>query len=93
MCGWDFYWTPENRTFIFNNRSMISTTWLLENPEGDDLPPGLPEHPNGEWFESVGAQRVSNSPFMVPSPSPTPFEIIDSRNDARGNLYWLDLNR
>ena len=94
MRGWELYWTPGNRAFMFNNRGMISTTWVLENPDGLPLPADLPEFPTGEWFRSVGARRVSSvQSFNTPSPSPTPFEIVDSRNDARGNLYRLDLSR
>ena len=92
--GWSFYWTPGNRSFMFHNNAMISTTWVLENPDGLALPTDLPEHPTSEWFEEVGARRVaSEQSFSTPSPSPTSFEFVDARNDIRGNLYRLDLNR
>ena len=79
---------------MFNSIGMISTTWILENPDGVVIPPDLPAHPTGEWFERVGARRVSSGEsFSTPSPSPTPFEIVESRFDERGNLYRLELSR
>ena len=93
MRGWDLFWTPENQTFMFSNSRMISTTWVLENAEGGVLPPDLPDQPTGEWFQSVGARRMSVSPFTALSPSPVPFEMVESRRDALGNLYRIELNR
>ena len=90
--GWQFHWAPENRVFMFNNIGSLSTTWMLENPDGFSLPADLPEFPTGEWFRDVGAQRVSTGRFFsTPSPSPRPFEIVEPRIDARSNLYRLDL--
>ncbi len=92
--GWDFYWTPGNRWFLFTNAGMIATTWALENAQGLEIPAGLPEYPTGESFESAGARRLlSGQFFAVPSASPTPFEIVYSRTDATGNLYRQELPR
>ena len=92
VSGWGFRWIPGNCAFLFDQVSMVSTTWLLENPDGALLPTDLPEFPDAAWFESVGARRVSTGqPFRVPSVSPTSLESVEGRIDYSGNLYRLEL--
>jgi len=94
MYGWELEWAPDNSSFLFVRRGMVSTSWALENPAGEILPPGLPERPDREWFEAAGARMVLLGLFFsTPAISSTPYEIAYWRGDFRSNLYRQEIAR
>lgn len=90
--GWDFGWSPDGSSFLFVNDGMVSAAWELANPDSVLVPPGLPEEPDAEWFESVGAVRLMQEfDFVSLSASPVLYEAAYSRRESSSNLFMVDV--
>jgi Tol biopolymer transport system component len=89
---WALAWTADARGFLLTSGGMVSRAWMLRNPDGALLPPGLGGDPSETLLEGLGGRRVMTEYFFVePTPLPDGAGIVYSKVENHSNLYQLTL--